>query len=179
MPKKGGGKKGKKGKKGPEDWGTKIMEKYVEVEVRNSVWQTLRFTQRLPTSTRIVRDRRAASFEPVPFLSAAFVRVRPQKVLVDMIIEQHKVAGMHGLSLYLGEGMSEDSLLKPEEYGLSLADVRCPGGSMNDHVLQVVTYDYGPHRTSDTGTIPRTRSYGIMHVPRQEVLPPLRQWGPG
>lgn len=55
MPKKGGGKKnGKRGKKGPEDWGTKVMEKFVEVQVRNSVWQSLRFTQRMPTSTKIV-----------------------------------------------------------------------------------------------------------------------------
>ena len=58
MPKKGGkkgGKGGKKGKKGPVDWGTLEVERYVEVEVRSSVWQTMRFVQRLPTSTKIVR----------------------------------------------------------------------------------------------------------------------------
>ena len=69
-------------------------------------------------------------------------------------------------------------MLRPEEYGLSLADVKCPGGSINDHVLQVVTYDYAPHRTADAGTIPPSRSYGVMHVPRNMALPPLRQMGP-
>jgi len=54
----GGGKKGgKKGKKGPVDWGAQQIERYVEVEVRNSAWQSLRFTQVLPTSTKLVRER--------------------------------------------------------------------------------------------------------------------------
>ena len=97
---------------------------------------------------------------------------------MKLIIEQHKIAGMHGLSLYLGDAVDESALLRPEEYGLSLADVKCPGGSLNDHVLQVVTYDYAPHRTADAGTIPPSRSYGIMHVPRSVHNPPLRQWGP-
>ena len=74
MPKKGGGKKGgKKGKKGPEDWGTKEMTKYVEVEVRNSVWKSLRFTQRLPTSTKIVRARAQKN---VSTRAATYARVR-------------------------------------------------------------------------------------------------------
>ena len=67
-------------------------------------------------------------------------------------------------------------MLRPEEYGLSLADVKCPGGSINDHVLQVLTYEYAPHRTADNpATIPPSRSYGIMHVPRDVLLAPLRQ----
>lgn len=94
--------------------------------------------------------------------------------LVKLIIEKHKVAGMSGLTLYLGETTDESYLLRPEEYELALADVKCPGGSINDHVLQVLTYDYAPHRTADTGTHPPTRSYGIMHVPCGLLLPPLR-----
>ena len=61
MPKKGGGKKGgKKGKKGPEDWGARQVEKYVTVEVRNSIWQSMRFTERLPMSAPVVRFVRCA-----------------------------------------------------------------------------------------------------------------------
>ena len=49
------GKKGKgkgKGKK-VEDWGARDVEKYVTVEIRNSVWQSMRFTQLLGTSTKL------------------------------------------------------------------------------------------------------------------------------
>lgn len=101
-----------------------------------------------------------------------------QDALVKLIIEKHKLAGMHGLTLYLGDAVEDSAMLRPEEYGLSLADVKCLGGSINDHVLQVVTYDYTPHRTADAGTIPPSRAYGIMHLPRQVLLPPLRQMGP-
>jgi hypothetical protein len=185
MPKKGGGKKGKKGKKGPVDWAQLGQEKYVDVEVRNSVWQSLRFTQRLPVSTKIVRAAHSRhSSWAVDASTESMTGSRPslaacaQEQLVKLVIERHQVAGMHGLSLYLGESVEEASLLRPEEYGLSLGDVKCPGGSINDHVLQVVTYDYQPHRTADTGSIPPSRSYGVMHVPRNVVLPQLRQWGP-
>ena len=101
-----------------------------------------------------------------------------QNELISLIVDKHQVVGSHGLNLYLGEQVEEASMLRPEEYGLSLADVKCPGGSINDHVLQVVTYDYLPHRTTDTGSIPPSRSYGIMQVPRHVMLPPLRQFGP-
>ena len=97
---------------------------------------------------------------------------------MKLIIDRHQVAGMQGLNLYIGEECVEESLLRPEEYGLSLADVKCSGGSINDHVRQVLTYDYAPHRSADTGTHPPTRAYGIMHVPRAVALAPLRQWGP-
>ena len=97
---------------------------------------------------------------------------------MKLIIEKHQVAGAQGLTLYLGDAVEETNMLRPEEYGLSLKDVKCPGGSINDHVLQVVTYDYAPHRTVDSGTMPPSRSYGIMHLPRNVLLPPLRQMGP-
>ena len=89
-----------------------------------------------------------------------------QHDLISLIVDKHQVVGSHGLNLYLGEQVEEANMLRPEEYGLSLADVKCPGGSINDHVLQVLTYDYQPHKTTDTGTIPPSRSYGIMQVRR-------------
>lgn len=55
MPKKGGKKGGKKGKKGPTDWGEMPREKWVEVEVRNGAWTSMRFIERLSTTTKIVR----------------------------------------------------------------------------------------------------------------------------
>ena len=154
MPKKGGGKKGgKKGKKGPEDWGTLPRPKFVELDVRNSEWRTMRFTVRLPTSTKI-------------------------KHIVEMIVERHRVAGASGLQLYLGEDIDETNLLRPDEYGLAIGDVKVQGGSINDHVLQVVTYEYAPHRTEDAPTVPPSRNYGTLHLPTGMHMPPLRQWGP-
>jgi hypothetical protein len=93
-------------------------------------------------------------------------------------MDRHRIAGTHGLSLYLGELVDEAAILRPEEYHLSLADVKVTGGSINDHVLQVITYDYRPHRTADAETMPPSRNYGILNLPRSLMLPPLRQWGP-
>ena len=156
MGKKGGKKGGgKKGKKGPIDWGAQPRETYVDLEVRNSTWQSMRFTQRMPTSSKI-------------------------EAVVQLIVDKHRVAGMHGLQLYLGEELDEASLLRPEEYGLSLKDVKCAGGSINDHVLQVLTYDYAPHQSSEQrggGGQPPGQSYGLSQLPRDVVFPPLRQWG--
>ena len=98
-----------------------------------------------------------------------------QESLVSLIIEKHKVAGNNGLSLFIGEDMDETKRVRPEEYSLSLADVKVIGGSRNDAVLQVLTYDYAPHRTADAGSIPPSRNYGILHVPRGVALAPLRQ----
>ena len=90
------------------------------------------------------------------------------------------MSGAQGLNIYLGEELVEEALLRREEYGLSLADFKCRGGSINDHILQVVTYEYAPHKTQDLpGTHPPARSYGIMQLPVMGTLPPLRQWGPG
>ena len=153
MGKKGGGKKGKKGKKGPEDWGQRVCEKYVTVEIRNSIWQSMRFSQRLGTSTKLSH-------------------------LVDLIIDKHQVAGTYGLNLFMGAEVEDNALLRPEEYALSLSDVNFPCGSMNDQVVQVVTYEYAPHKTQDAGTINPSRIYGISNLPRGLSLPPLRQIGP-
>ena len=93
-------------------------------------------------------------------------------------MDRHNIAGTHGLSLYLGELVDEAAILRPEEYHLTLAEVKVTGGSINDHVLQVITYDYRPHRTADAETMPPSRNYGILHLPRSLMAPPLRQWGP-
>ena len=117
------------------------------------MWQTLRFTTRLSTNAKV-------------------------ETLVNLIMEQHKVAGRQGLSLYLGDAVDESAILRPEEWGLSLADVRVVGGSLNDHVTQVVTYDCAAHRTADTNSIPPSRNFGVLRLPRDVMLPPLRNWGP-
>ena len=112
MAKKGKGGKGKKGKKGPVDWAAQQTTRYVEVEVRNSVWQTLRFTQRMPTSTKIVRTTPDSSNAPpkksahpsAPSADAHTtnrVPVRAQSALVDLIIDKHKIPGMNGLNMFL------------------------------------------------------------------------------
>ena len=152
MPKKGGGKKGKKGKKGPEDWGALPRDRWVMLEVRNSLWQSLRFTHLMKTSENI-------------------------HTLVDLIRARHNIASVSDLNLYLGEGADEAAQLRPEEYGLSLADVKVPGGSVNDHILQVVTYEYAPHKTTTLPTIPPSQNFGILHLP-QVAVAPLRRYGP-
>ena len=101
-----------------------------------------------------------------------------QDKLIKLIMDRHRIAGTHGLSLYLGELVDEAAILRPEEYHLSLAEVKVTGGSINDHVLQVITYDYRPHRTADAETMPPSRNYGILNLPRSLMAPPLRQWGP-
>ncbi|KOO22930.1 hypothetical protein Ctob_002572 [Chrysochromulina tobinii] len=144
------GKKGKgKGKKGPEDWGARDVEKYVTVEIRNSVWQSMRFTQLLGTSTKLSH-------------------------LVQLIMDKHQVSGLHGLYLYLGTEVDDSALLRSEEYGLTLKDVNFKNGSINDQIVQVVTYEYAPHKTHDAGTMPPSRSYGISNLPQGLMLPSLR-----
>ena len=100
--KKGGGKKGggKKGKKGPVDWGAQQMERYVEVEVRNSAWQSLRFTQMLPTSTKLV-----SAFLMLTKLSCSQHRRETPKCLLVYLISAVTVAVLsHSmLTTYLGE----------------------------------------------------------------------------
>ena len=77
---------------------------------------------------------------------------------MQLITDRHKIASMNGLSLYLGEAVEESTRVRPEEYNLSLAEVKVVGGSANDHALQVITYEYGPHKTADSGTVPPSRS---------------------
>ncbi len=51
----------------------------------------------------------------------------PQNKLVDLIMERHSIAGTNGLNLYLGELVDEAAIVRPEEYNLSLADVKGDG----------------------------------------------------
>lgn len=184
MPKKGGKGKGKKGKKGPVDWAEQNLEKFVELEVRNSVWASMRFTVRMSTKSKIVRrklefgspgscDHSLTSLSSPPRGVALL-----QDSIVKLIMDRHRIAGLHGLNLYLGEAVDEAALLRPEEYWLSLKEIKVDGGSLNDHVVQVVTYDYAPHRTAESDMMPPSRNYGILHLPRSLLLPPLRQVGP-
>lgn len=183
------GKKGKgKGKKGPEDWGARDVEKYVTVEIRNSVWQSMRFTQLLGTSTKLshlvqVRPAhgRAAHSHLTHSRANALAGPTHPHTLTDieilcaqLIMDKHQVSGLHGLYLYLGTEVDDSALLRSEEYGLTLKDVNFKNGSINDQIVQVVTYEYAPHKTHDAGTMPPSRSYGISNLPQGLMLPSLR-----
>lgn len=136
MPKKGGKKKGGKKKK-EEDWGLITKEKYVMLEIRNADWQSMRFAQLVAVS-------------------------RPLDSVRQMIMEEHQVPSAAGLRLFLGAETSEENLLKTEDYSLSLAELSINGGAKNDHVEQVITYDYGPFKS-------------ILNLPRGTRPAPLRQ----
>jgi uncharacterized protein YcgL (UPF0745 family) len=111
------GKKGKgKGKKGPEDWGARDVEKYVTVEIRNSVWQSMRFTQLLGTSTKLshlvqvrpAHGRAAQSHFTHSRANALAGPTHPhtltdiEMLCAQLIMDKHQVSGLHGLYLYLG-----------------------------------------------------------------------------
>jgi hypothetical protein len=183
------GKKGKgKGKKGPEDWGARDVEKYVTVEIRNSVWQSMRFTQLLGTSTKLshlvqvrpAHGRAAQSHFTHSRANALAGPTHPhpltdiEMLCAQLIMDKHQVSGLHGLYLYLGTEVDDSALLRSEEYGLTLKDVNFKNGSINDQIVQVVTYEYAPHKTHDAGTMPPSRSYGISNLPQGLMLPSLR-----
>lgn len=96
------------------------------------------------------------------------------KRFAQLIMDKHQVSGMHGLYLYLGTEVDDSALLRSEEYGLTLKDVNFKNGSINDQIVQVVTYEYAPHKTQDAGTMPPSRSYGISNLPQGLMLPSLR-----
>jgi hypothetical protein len=183
------GKKGKgKGKKGPEDWGARDVEKYVTVEIRNSVWQSMRFTQLLGTSTKLshlvqvrpAHGRAAQSHFTHSRANALAGPTHPhtltdiEMLCAQLIMDKHQVSGLHGLYLYLGTEVDDSALLRSEEYGLTLKDVNFKNGSINDQIVHVVTYEYAPHKTHDAGTMPPSRSYGISNLPQGLMLPSLR-----
>jgi hypothetical protein len=153
--KKGGGKKGGKGKKGPVDWAAQPRETYVDLDVRSSVWKTMRFTQRLNAATRLQQ-------------------------VVELIMDRHSIPGPHGLTLFLVDHLGRRSKVDEEEYELALKDVNVPSGSINDHVLQVLEYEYEAHKsgeTLDANNVPSGRNYGLVNLPRDMIQPPLRQLG--
>ena len=63
--------------------------------------------------------------------------------------------------LFLGEGCDDDALFEPSDYAMSLAELQIVGGSKNDGVRQVVTYEHAPFES-------------ILGLPRSGlVAPPL------
>ena len=69
-----------------------------------------------------------------------------------------------GLRLFLGEACADENLLKPDDYSLSLSDLTITGGAQNDHVEQVITYEYAPFK----GT------HSILSLPRGMRPAPLK-----
>merc|ERR1712187_892683 len=102
---------------GNKDWGDIPREKFVYLEVRNSAWASMRFTQLLATSV-------------------------PLEVVRQLIITQHNVVGNQGLRLFLGEAYTAENEFKPEDFTMKLEELKIAGGSKNDHVRQVVTYEH-------------------------------------
>ena len=108
-------------------------------QVRNAEWQSMRFSQLLSTS------------EPLD-------RVR------QLIMDNHSVVSSQGLKLFLGTECEDENLLRPEDYGLTLSDLSVAGGSPNDHVAQVITYQYAPYKGS----------HSILNLPRNTAMAPLK-----
>ena len=114
-----------------------MKTKYVMLEIRNAHWQSMRFTHCMPTSM-------------------------PLDAVRSLIMEQHQVPSAPGLRLFLGEGTAEENLLKADDYSLSLEQLSINGGAKNDHVEQVITYEYTPFKS-------------ILNLPRDTRPPVLRQ----
>ena len=85
----------------------------------------------------------------------------PLEAVRQLIVERHKVASSQGLQLYLGEECIEQNEFKPEDYSVSLQELSVEGGSQNDAVRQVITYEHAPFSAS------------ILQVPRNLPLPKL------
>jgi hypothetical protein len=123
-PKKGGAKRKSSGKVSTKniDWMTLQTEQFVYVEVRNSVWQSMRFTQLMSTSM-------------------------PLECVRQLIVDRHKVTDVDGLRLFLGEAVVKELEFKEEDYGVPLKELKINGSSKNDHVRQIVTYEYAPFKS--------------------------------
>ena len=138
-PKKGGKKGGKKKKKEPE-WGEIPRELFVNLEVRNSAWQSMRFVECVSTA------------QPLDAVRALIVakHIAPREAEVGV-----------NFRLFRGAGCDDDALFEPSDYAMSLAELQIVGGSKNDGVHQVVTYEYAPFES-------------ILGLPRSGlVAPPL------
>lgn len=151
------------------DWGLAQKEKWVMLEVgatatadtrlvrpvsfhfpvcsqiRNSHWQSMRFSQLLLTS------------EPLD-------RVR------QLIMDKHGVVSSESLRLFLGTECSAENLLKLDDYSLTLSELSIIGGSRNDHVEQIITYSYAPY-TPYKGS---EGCMGVLALPRGITLAPLK-----
>jgi len=121
MPKKGGKKGGKK--KEVQDWGLLRRDCHVLLEVRNRHWQSLRFEKMMKVWDTLEQVR-------------------------GVLVEEHKLASSSELKLYVGEACVEEALVMPDDYALTLEEMRVTGGSENDRVRQVITYEYKPYEES-------------------------------
>ena len=65
-----------------------------------------------------------------------------------VLVEEHKLASSSELKLYVGEACVEEALVMPDDYALTLEEMRVTGGSENDRVRQVITYEYKPYEES-------------------------------
>mmetsp|Transcript_39454 Transcript_39454/g.65433 ORF Transcript_39454/g.65433 Transcript_39454/m.65433 type:complete len:180 (+) Transcript_39454:40-579(+) len=135
-PKKRKGKGRKKSPKKNVDWGSVQRELFAYLEIRNSAWASMRFTQLISTS-------------------------QPMEAVRKLIIERHQVVASLGLRLFLGEECTSHNEFKPEDFGLPLEELGVHGGSQNDHVHRVITYEYTPFRS-------------ILNIPRNLSLPPTQ-----
>ena len=82
-------------------------------------------------------------------------------MLRTVLLEQHRLGGSQGLKLFVGESESDESFIKPEDYGLPLSSLQLPCGSKNDQIVQVITYSYAPFAS-------------ILNLPREVAPAPMR-----
>lgn len=117
----GGKKKKKKSDAAKEDVKAPPPTKYVNVEICNATWKSMRFTTRMSVD------------EPV-------------SKIVQQLQARHSV-GIKGLRLYLGEEVVTEKLIDIE-LKQTLNDIGIIGGSpIFDSFRQVITYDYPPFRS--------------------------------
>ena len=117
MPKKGSK------KAGPKDWGKVQRENWVNVEVRNSKWASMRFTSLMRTTETLETVRR-------------------------LIIDQHQVSIDEGLRMYLGTECVPECEFQSSDFRLRLQELGMIGGSKNDKVVNVITYQYAPFESA-------------------------------
>ena len=95
----------------------------------------------------------------------------------QLIVENHQVADTELLSLYIGAQAEQAALLRPDQYALTLADMNFPTGSLNDYIVQIVTYTYRPHTTTADASAAGAKHYGISSLPRGLTRSTLRPMG--
>lgn len=117
MPKKKDGKSSKKG--APKDWGATARETWVNIEVRNSKWASMRFTSLMRTTETLETVRR-------------------------LIVDQHQVSLDAGMRMYLGAECDPDCEFQPSDFMLRLEELEMVGGSKNDRIRNIVTYEHAP-----------------------------------
>ena len=76
-----------------------------------------------------------------------------------MIIERHSIVGTHGLRLFLGEECTAQNEFKPEDFFVSLEELSMTGGSKNDQIKYIITYEHAPFSS-------------ILNLPRNLAKPP-------